>query len=123
MRHIKVISMNRRLFWMHLEVHEVDQGAVHAHHDSNVPNVQGQALTLLNLLTANDVKVGIITETEIPSSCHGDVNVEGCHSFLPLFHSELLKTAMYRVVVMVRSALAALAKIWIDLMHPTVQTI
>jgi hypothetical protein len=24
---------------------------------------------------------------------------------------------------MVRSALAALAKIWIDLMHPTVQTI
>jgi hypothetical protein len=42
MRHIKLISMNRRLYWMHLEVHEVDQGAVHAHHDP-VPNVQGQA--------------------------------------------------------------------------------
>jgi hypothetical protein len=28
MRHIKLISMNRRLFWMHLEVHLVDQGAV-----------------------------------------------------------------------------------------------
>jgi hypothetical protein len=23
MRHIKLISMNRRSFWMHLEVHEV----------------------------------------------------------------------------------------------------
>jgi hypothetical protein len=33
MRYIKLISMNRRLFWLHLEVHEVDQGAVHLHHD------------------------------------------------------------------------------------------
>jgi hypothetical protein len=80
-------------------------------------------LTLLNLLTANNVDVSIIMETEIPSSCHGDFNVKGYHSFLPLSHSELLKTAKYRVVVVVRSALAALAKIRIDLMHPTVQTI
>jgi hypothetical protein len=36
MRHIKLISMNRRIFWMHLEV----QGAVHVTHD---PHVQGQA--------------------------------------------------------------------------------
>jgi hypothetical protein len=28
---------------MHLEVHEVDQGAVHVHHDPYVPHVQGQA--------------------------------------------------------------------------------
>jgi hypothetical protein len=33
MRHMKLISMNRRLFWMHLKVHEIDQGAVHVHHD------------------------------------------------------------------------------------------
>jgi hypothetical protein len=33
MRHMKLISMNRRLFWMHLKVHEVDQGSVHVHHD------------------------------------------------------------------------------------------
>jgi hypothetical protein len=39
MRHIKLISMNRRLFWMHLEVHEVDQVAVHVHHDPHVPYV------------------------------------------------------------------------------------
>jgi hypothetical protein len=83
----------------------------------------GRELTLLDLLTANDVNVGIITETEIPSSCHGDFNVNGYHSFLPLSHSELLKTAKYRVVVVVRSALAALAKIRIYLMHLTVQTI
>jgi hypothetical protein len=43
MRHIKLISMNRRLYWMHLEVHEVDQGEVDLHHDPHVPNVQGQA--------------------------------------------------------------------------------
>jgi hypothetical protein len=43
MRHIKLISMNRRLFWMHLEVHEVDQGAVCEHHDSHVRHVQGQS--------------------------------------------------------------------------------
>jgi hypothetical protein len=40
-RHIKMISMNRRLFWMHLEVHEVVKSAVHVHHDHNVPHVQG----------------------------------------------------------------------------------
>jgi hypothetical protein len=43
MRHMKLISMNRRLFWMHLKVHEVDQGAVHKGHDPHVPHVQGQA--------------------------------------------------------------------------------
>jgi hypothetical protein len=42
MRHIKLIHMNRRMFWMHLEVHLVDQGAVHVHHDPHVPHVQGQ---------------------------------------------------------------------------------
>jgi hypothetical protein len=83
----------------------------------------GRELALLNLLTANNIDVGIITETEIPSSDHGDFKVKGYHSFLPLSHSELLKTAKYRVVVVVRSALAAMAKIWIDLMHSTVQSI
>jgi hypothetical protein len=39
MRHIKLISMNRRLFWVHLKVHEVDQGAVHVHHDPQVPHM------------------------------------------------------------------------------------
>jgi hypothetical protein len=43
MRPIKFISMNRRLFWMHSEVHEAGQGAVHVHHDPHVPHVQGQA--------------------------------------------------------------------------------
>jgi hypothetical protein len=43
MRYIKLISMTRRLFWLHLEVHEVDQGAVHVHHDFHVHHVQGQA--------------------------------------------------------------------------------
>jgi hypothetical protein len=43
MSYIKLVSMNRRLFWMHLEVNEVDQGAVHIHHDPHVPHVQGQA--------------------------------------------------------------------------------
>jgi hypothetical protein len=43
MRHIKLISMNRRLFWMHLKVYEVDQGAVHVHQDSHIPHVQGQS--------------------------------------------------------------------------------
>jgi hypothetical protein len=28
---------------MHLEVHEVDQDAVHVHHDPHVSHVQGQA--------------------------------------------------------------------------------
>jgi hypothetical protein len=83
----------------------------------------GRELALLNLLTANDVNVGIITETEIPTSSHWDFNVEGYHTFLPVSHSELLKTAKYRVMVVVRSAMAALTKIWHDLMHPAVQTI
>jgi hypothetical protein len=41
MRHVKLVSMNRRLFWMHLEVHEADQGV---HRDPHVPHVEGQAL-------------------------------------------------------------------------------
>jgi hypothetical protein len=39
MRHIKLISMNWRLFWIHLEVHEVVQGEVHVLHDPHVPHV------------------------------------------------------------------------------------
>jgi hypothetical protein len=73
----------------------------------------GRELALLNLLNDNDV--GIVTETEIPSSSHGDYNVEGCHSYLPLSPSKLLKTAKYRVVVLVRSSLATVAKIRLDL--------
>jgi hypothetical protein len=80
-------------------------------------------LALLSLLTANNVDVGIITETEIPTSSHGDFNVEGYHTFLPVSHSELLKTAKYRVMVVVRSAMAALTKIRHNLMRPAVQTI
>jgi hypothetical protein len=83
----------------------------------------GRELTLLNLLTANAVDVGIITETEIPASSHGNFNVEGYHTFLPVSHSELLKTDKYRVMVVVRSAMAALTKIRLDLMHLAVQTI
>jgi hypothetical protein len=74
-------------------------------------------------LTANDVDVGIITETEIPASSHGDFNIEGYHTFLPISHLELLKTDKYRVMVVVGSAMAALTKIRLDLMHPAVQTI
>jgi hypothetical protein len=43
MRHIKLISMNRKLFWMHLKVHEAVPGAVHVHHDPHVPHLQGQS--------------------------------------------------------------------------------
>jgi hypothetical protein len=43
MMHIKLISMIRRLFWMHLEGHKVVQGAFHLHHDHHVHHVQGQA--------------------------------------------------------------------------------
>jgi hypothetical protein len=43
MRHIKLNRINRRLFWMHLEVHWVDQVAIHVYHDPNLPHVQGQA--------------------------------------------------------------------------------
>jgi hypothetical protein len=42
MRHMKLIGMNRRLFWMHVEMSEIDQGAVHVHYDPHVPHVQGQ---------------------------------------------------------------------------------
>jgi hypothetical protein len=83
----------------------------------------GRELALLNLYTANDVDVGIITETEIPASSHGDFNIEGYHTFLPVSHSELLMTDKYRVMLVVLSAMAALTKIWLDLMHPAVQTI
>jgi hypothetical protein len=36
MRHIKLIRMNRRLFWMQLKVHEVVHGVFHAHHDTSM---------------------------------------------------------------------------------------
>jgi hypothetical protein len=38
-----LISMNRRLYWTHLKLHEVVQGAVHVHYDYYMPHVQGQA--------------------------------------------------------------------------------
>jgi hypothetical protein len=83
----------------------------------------GRELTLLNLLNDNDVNVGIVTKTEIPSSGHGDYNVEGYHSYLPLSPSELLKTDKYWVVVLVRSALATVTKIRSDLKHAAVQLV
>jgi hypothetical protein len=83
----------------------------------------GRELALLNLLNVNDLDVGSITETEIPSSAHEDYNVKRCNSFPPLSHSELLKTVKYRVVVVVRSALVTVAKIRLDLMHWAVQSI
>jgi hypothetical protein len=83
----------------------------------------GKELALLSLLNDNDVDVGIVTKTEIPSSGHGDYNVEGYHSYLPLSPSELLKTAKYRVVVLVRSALATVTKIRSDLMHAAAQSV
>jgi hypothetical protein len=82
----------------------------------------GRELALLNLLTDNDVDISIVTETEIPASSHGDFNVEGYHSYLRQA-SELLKTAKYRVVVLVRSALATATKIRLDLMHSAVQLV
>ncbi len=78
---------------------------------------------MLSLLNDNDIDVGIITETEIPTSSHGDFNVKGYHTFLPVNHSDKLKTSKYRVMVVVRSELAALTKIRPDLMHPAVQSI
>jgi hypothetical protein len=65
----------------------------------------GRELALLNLLTANDVNIGVITEAEIPASSHGDFNDKGYHSYLP-HTSDLLKSAKYRVVALVQSALA-----------------
>jgi hypothetical protein len=65
----------------------------------------GRELALLNLLTANDVNIGIITEAEIPAIRHGDFNVEGYLSYLP-HPSHLLKLAKYRIVTLVRTLLA-----------------
>jgi hypothetical protein len=45
---IKLISMNRRLFWMHLDVHEVVQGAVHVHHDHHVHHVCLRVIQVLS---------------------------------------------------------------------------
>jgi hypothetical protein len=70
----------------------------------------GRELALLSLLNDNDIDVGIITETEIPTSIHGDFNVEGYHTFLPVNHSDKLKTAKYHMMVVVSSELAALTK-------------
>jgi hypothetical protein len=36
-----LISMNSRLFWIHLEVHEVVQGEIHVPHYPHGPHVQG----------------------------------------------------------------------------------
>jgi hypothetical protein len=44
---------------------------------------KGRELALLSLLNDNDIDVGIITETEIPTSSHRDFNVDGYHTFLP----------------------------------------
>jgi hypothetical protein len=83
----------------------------------------GRELALLGLLNDNDFDVGIITETEIPTISHGDFNVEGYHTFLPVTHSDLLKTAKYRVMIVVKSTMAELMKIRHDLMHPAEQSI
>jgi hypothetical protein len=72
---------------------------------------KGRELALLSLLNDNDIDVGIITETEIPTSRHGDFNVEGYHTFLPVGPSDKLKTAKYRMMVVVRSQLLAITKI------------
>jgi hypothetical protein len=82
----------------------------------------GRELALLNLLTANDVDIRIITEADIPASSHKDFNVEGYHSYLP-HPSNLLKAAKYRIVTLVRSALATSTKIWLNLMHMVVQLV
>jgi hypothetical protein len=82
----------------------------------------GRELALLNLLTDNDVDIGIITKAQIPTSSHSDFNVVGYNSYLT-HPSNLLKAAEYRVVTLVRSALATSAKIWLDLMHAPVQSV
>jgi hypothetical protein len=71
----------------------------------------GRELALLSLLNDNDIDVRIITETEIPTCSHGDYNVEGYYTFLPVGPSDKLKTAKYRMMVVVRSQLAAITKI------------
>ncbi len=78
---------------------------------------------MLSLLNDNNIDVRIITETEIPTSSHGDFNIKGYHTFLPVTHSDLLKTAKYRVMIVVKSAMAALTKIRHNLMHPAVKSI
>jgi hypothetical protein len=83
----------------------------------------GRELALLSLLNDNNIDVGIITETEIPTSSHGDFNVKGYHTFLLVTHSDLLKTAKYHVMIVVRSEMAALTKIRQDLMHLAVQSV
>jgi hypothetical protein len=45
--------------------------------------LQQKRLALLNLLMANGVDIGIITEAEVPASSHGNFNVKGYHSYLP----------------------------------------
>jgi hypothetical protein len=67
-------------------------------HDLELEGIlcSGRELALLNLLTANDVDIGIITEAEIPAISHGDFNIEEYHSYLP-HQSNLLKAAKYRV--------------------------
>jgi hypothetical protein len=66
----------------------------------------------------------IVTEAEIPAGIHDDLNVEWYTAFLP-HSSTLLKTAKYRVVAMVQSALAtyANAKLRPNLMHASVQSV
>jgi hypothetical protein len=82
----------------------------------------GREIALLNLLTVNDVDIGIIKETEIPASSHGDFNVKGYNSYLP-HQSNLLKAAKYRVVTLVGSALVTSTKIWLDLMNTAGQSV
>jgi hypothetical protein len=79
-------------------------------------------LALSNLPVANDVKVMIITEAKISTGSDGDFNIVGYTSYLP-HASNLQKTAKYRVVAMVRSALAAPVKLWPDLIHASVQSV
>jgi hypothetical protein len=73
-------------------------------------------------LESADIDIGIITEAEIPASSHGDFNDKGYHSYLP-HPSDLLKSAKYRIVTLVRSSLATSAKIRLDLMGTAVQSV
>jgi hypothetical protein len=83
----------------------------------------GRELALLSLLNDKDIDIGIITETEIPTSSHGDYKVEGYHMFLLVGPSDKLKTAKYHMMVVVRSELAAITKTRSDLMHLAVQSV
>jgi hypothetical protein len=84
--------------------------------------LQRERVSPLKSASGNDDNVMIITEAEIPAGSHGNFNVEGYTSFLP-HASSLLKTDKYRVVAMVRSALATSAKLRLDLMHVLVQSV